>query len=150
MTQEILKGSTIEAGISEINNLYTKGLRHYLLGEGEFTAEESKKFDEIRLMFLSTSKESRINFSEDSRLSEQQKKAIEDALRKKGVNLVIHGHNDESGTVKGGAGIPIVSIDRSVYKFDESWGQNKPKATLTIDKKGNVISDEAKQVVRTR
>ena len=149
MVQDLLKGKTIEEGIEAVNNLYQKGLRHYLLGEGQLSAEERKQFDELRNRFISTTDESRINFTEDSNLSPADKQRMEDELKKKGVNLVVHGHNDEGGRVLGTADLPIVSIDRSVYKGDEGKG-DAPIATLTIDRKGNVKSAEAKQTVRER
>jgi hypothetical protein len=149
MVQDLLKGRTIEEGIEAVNNLYQKGLRHYLLGEGQLSAEERKQFDELRNRFISTTDESRINFTEDSNLSPADKQRMEDELKKKGVNLVVHGHNDEGGRVLGTANLPIVSIDRSVYKGDEGKG-DAPIATLTIDRKGNVKSAEAKQTVRER
>lgn len=150
MVQEITKGQTIAEGIEMVNNLYRKGLRFFLLGEGALSDEEKTNFDKLRLLFLSTSRASRVNYSEDTRLNQNEKESDTTLLRSRGVNLVIHGHNDEGGTVKGESDLPIVSIDRSVYKGSESWGKDKPVATLSVDTKGNVRSAEAGQTVRAR
>ncbi|MDQ5912548.1 MAG: hypothetical protein QG568_763 [Patescibacteria group bacterium] len=148
MVQELLKGNTIQEGIQAINDLYQKGLRYHILGEGSMSEVELKNFDSLRTQFISTSSQSRINYTEDQKTSVEDKQRLQDQLKKQGINLVIHGHTDEKGSVKGTSDLPIVSIDRSVYKGDESYGTNSPKATLTIDTQGNVKSNEAGQVIR--
>ncbi len=148
MVQELLKGNTIQEGIQTINDLYQKGLRYHLLGEGQMSEVELKNFDSLRTQFISTSSQSRINYTEDSKTSVEDKQRLQDQLKKQGINLAIHGHTDEKGSVKGTSDLPIVSIDRSVYKGDESYGTNSPKATLTIDRQGRVKSNEAGQVIR--
>lgn len=150
MVQDLIAGDSLQEGIKKVNALYQKGVRYHLLGEGQMSKQELADFDALRTRFISTSSASRINYSEDQKTTPEEKQKLQNALKKGGINLAIHGHNDEKGVVQGTSDLPIVSIDRSVYKGYESYGTNSPKATLTIDMKGNVRSQEAAQVVRAR
>jgi hypothetical protein len=47
----------------------------------------------------------------------------------------VHGHNDENGEALGEDGLPIISVDRSVYK-NEGVNVEKPIAHATISTQG--------------
>lgn len=152
MTQEIVKGETAKDGAEAINELYQKGLRFYLMGEGTLTPDEDKKFHELRKMFLTTGNsgthKSRTNFTEDDRLSATDKNKLKEELKAKGVAIAVHGHNFEDGAIKGDPDLPIISIDQNVYKGSESRGKNKPIASITVDRKGNAQNLSTSQMMR--
>ena len=99
-------------------------------------------------MFLSTSSASRVNFTEDKRLTADDIQTVEKAFHDSGIYIVVHGHNDEQGAVLGTPQLPIVSIDRTAFKFGDPWGRNMTISTLTIDCTGGAVSAEANQVIR--
>jgi len=123
MAEIIFKNTNSNGSIGEaiknINAFYTHCLSAYVDDrQDELSSAQIDNFNKIRDIFISTSSQSRINFSEDSSLSGEQKREIKEKLKTLGVNLVIHGHNDEEGKPLGDSDLPIVSIDRSAYKSD--------------------------------
>ncbi len=129
-------GETITASINKINMFYQTCLGAYIDDGGQsLTTDQVTSFNTIRDIFISTSKQSRVNFSEDATISDIKKDELEAKLKSAGVNLVVHGHTDEDGTPKGSAGLPIISIDRSAYKSDNPKNSS-PTAAGAVSKNG--------------
>lgn len=113
-------------------------LRSYLENpQPNLSDAQISSFNKIRDTFISTSSASRINFFEDPTLSDDQKRDIQSTLTRLGVNLVIHGHNDENGVPKGSSQLPILSIDRSAYKSDNPKNY-APTSASAVSKNGIV------------
>ena len=131
--------STIIDGINKINSFYQETLKIYLEQvepEKYLTPDQINYFNILRDEFISTSSESRENFSETT-ISDQEKEELKQFLKSNGINIVIHGHNDENGQLKGFSDLPIISIDRSVYK-SESVSIEIPLAYMNINTDGIV------------
>ena len=128
-------GSISEA-IKNINVFYKYCLSAYIDDkQNDLSSAQIDNFNKIRDHFISTSSQSRINFSEDSSISDEQKRKIKEKLKTLGVHLVIHGHNDEDGKPFGDSDLPIVSIDRSAYKSDNPKNFS-PTSAGAVSKKG--------------
>lgn len=131
-------GETLSDAITKINAFYSMCLRSYLENpQPNLSDAQISSFNKIRDTFISTSSASRINFFEDPTLSDDQKRDIQSTLTRLGVNLVIHGHNDENGVPKGSSQLPILSIDRSAYKSDNPKNY-APTSASAVSKNGIV------------
>jgi len=132
-------GVPFKEGVEKINAYYQSILRWYgspvPRTPEKLSDQHIAYFNNIRDEFISTSSESRINYSEDSRLSDDEKKQITLRLKQYGINAVLHGHNDEDGKVKGTDDVPILSIDRGAYKGSEGVS-NRPTSTASINTSG--------------
>jgi len=134
--KNISKGETIADSIGKVNRFYSYCLEKYINGEeSELSPIQVTSFNTMRDAFISTSSQSRVNFFEDTRLTEEQKRTLQDKLKSLGVNLVVHGHNDEEGKPKGSSELPIVSIDRSAYKSDNPKNYS-PTSAGAVSKDG--------------
>lgn len=131
------EGESISDSINKLNTFYKHCLESYIDGKAsELTPVQISNFNKIRDAFISTSGGSRINFSEDPKLSDAEKEEMKKKLKALGVNLVVHGHNDEEGNPKGSSDLPIISIDRSAYKSDNPKNYS-PTSAGTISKNGS-------------
>lgn len=140
MAALLFENPDLGKSIDDLNQKFQKGLRHFLLGEN-LTEQEEKEFYRVKNIFLDEF--NRENFTESLPDSERQRLVSE--FKKKGVNLVLHGHVEENGKTLGTADLPIVSIDRSAYKS----GSNKnPVSSLTVEKNGSVQGKATLQTVR--
>lgn len=131
--------STIIDGINKINSFYQNVLKVYLEKpdpENYLNQQQVDYFNLLRDEFISTSSDSRQNFSETT-ISDQEKEELKHFLKTSGINVVIHGHNDENGQLKGFSDLPIISIDRSVYK-NEGASIEIPLAYMNINTDGIV------------
>lgn len=135
-------GGNITVGVQKLNKFYQTILSAYMIGEPPLdTIEENSKnyFHRLRDEFLSTSTNSRINYtSMDSGLTTGQKNQLTNLLKGHGINLVVHGHQNEHGVPKGTSELPILSIDRDVYK-GENGSLEIPIAHTTITKNGQAL-----------
>lgn len=130
-------GETLTDSANKLNTFYKYCLGSYIDGKAsELSPTQTSSFNKIRDAFISTSEGSRINFSEDPKLSDEEKEDMKKKLKALGVNLVIHGHNDEEGDPKGSSELPIISIDRSAYKSDSPKNYS-PTSAGAISKKGS-------------
>ena len=141
--KDFSKDSSVKEGIDKINTFYQKVLRIYLENddvENKLTVQEKKYFNVLRDEFISTSSYSRENFSESNSISSEEKDNLKKFLKDSGINIVTHGHSDENAVIKGFADLPIISIDRSVYKNDGLLGLSVEKtlAYSTISTEGIV------------
>lgn len=136
--KNINEGQTVADSIKKINTFYQNCLNAYI-DDNEKSLNQSQidSFNKIRDVFISTSSESRVNFSENPNLTSEEKERIETELKSLGINLVVHGHNDEDGTPKGSSTLPILSIDRSAYKSDNPRSFS-PISAGSISKTGQV------------
>jgi len=136
------KNLSLSDSVEKINSFYQETLRWYLSPEPRepetLTDDNLKYFNAIRNEFLSTSKASRVNYSEDPSLSEEDKVEITRKFKDLGVSMTIHGHSDEGGKVQGQDGMPILSIDRSVYK-GEGDNRKDPIAHAVVGTDGKVL-----------
>ncbi len=138
--RDFSEDSSIREGIDKINAFYQRVLRIYLESDdpqSELTDQEKKYFDVLRDEFISTSSYSRENFSESNSISDREKEGLKQFLNDSGINIVIHGHSDENAAIKGFADLPIISIDRSVYK-NEGVSIEKTLAYSTVSLEGVV------------
>ena len=138
--KDFSKDSSIKEGIDKINMFYQKVLRVYLENDdpqNKLTDQEKKYFNVLRDEFISTSSYSRENFSESNSISSEEKDNLKKFLKDSGINIVTHGHSDENAAIKGFADLPIISIDRSVYK-NEGVSIEKTLAYSTISTDGIV------------
>ena len=134
--KNINTGETLTDSANKLNTFYKYCLESYIDGKAsELSPTQISSFNKIRDAFISTSDGSRINFSEDPKLSDQEKEDMKKKLKALGVNLVIHGHNDEEGSLKGSSELPIISIDRSAYKSDNPKNYS-PTSASAISKDG--------------
>lgn len=135
----IPSGGTFAEGIDNLNKYYQSILRWYGSFEPrtpeKLSDADIKYFNAIRDEFISTSSKSRINYSENNRLDDSGKSAITQRLKGYGINVILHGHNDEDGVVKGSGELPILSVDRSAYKGSQG-NSTRPIATASINTKG--------------
>lgn len=130
-------GETLIDSANKLNAFYKYCLESYIDGKAsELSPAQISNFNKIRDAFISTSGGSRINFSEDPKLSDEEKEDMKKKLKALGVNLVIHGHNDEEGSLKGSLDLPIISIDRSAYKSDNPKNFS-PTSAGAISKNGS-------------
>lgn len=130
-------GETLIDSVNKLNAFYKYCLESYIDGKAsELSPAQISNFNKIRDAFISTSGGSRINFSEDPKLSDEEKEDMKKKLKALGVNLVIHGHNDEEGSLKGSSDLPIISIDRSAYKSDNPKNFS-PTSAGAISKNGS-------------
>lgn len=138
---QIKPGEDFKKGVENLNKFYQDTLRWYGSPEPRNPAAlpdaNVKYFNTIRDEFISTSKASRINYAENDKITPQEKAQITARLKKYGINIVLHGHNDEDGRAKGTAELPILSLDRSTYKGSEGV-LNKPIAVASVSTKGKV------------
>lgn len=127
--------------LKRLNSFYQETLQIYLSEDvdkiNNLSNETKTKFNKIRNIFLSTNKESRINYSEDTSLNSDEQEKIKQKLKKMGINACIHGHNDEDGKPKGTRDLPILSVDRGVYKPEGKY-EEEPIAHGFIDKEGKL------------
>jgi len=132
-------GADFKTGIEKLNAFYQSMLRWYGSPEPRnpqaLTEAQITYFNTIRNEFISTDSSSRINYTEDSSLSDNQKKELTARLRTYGITAVLHGHTDENGEAKGDATLPILSIDRGAYKGSEGVS-NRPTAVASISTSG--------------
>jgi|GEM_PF-950916 len=133
------QGGDFSDGVASINAFYQNTLKWYGSSEPRTPQALSEEyiayFNTLRDEFISTSSESRINYSEDPRVSEAEKKQITLRLKQHGINAILHGHNDESGKVLGTNDLPILSVDRGAYKG--SKGESvRPTAVASINTDG--------------
>ncbi|MCU0660012.1 MAG: hypothetical protein MUD00_00100 [Candidatus Pacebacteria bacterium] len=138
--KEFSKDTSLKEGVEKINTFYQKVLRMYLENdnpESLLTKQEIQYFNLLRDEFISTSSYSRVNFSESNSISDEEKESLKTFLKDSGINIVLHGHTDENGELKGFADLPIVSIDRSVYK-NEGANIEKTVAYASISTDGIV------------
>jgi len=133
------EGGDFSDGVASINAFYQNTLKWYGSSEPRtpqaLSEEHMMYFNALRDEFISTSSESRINYSEDPRVSEAEKKQITLRLKQHGINAILHGHNDESGNVLGTNDLPILSIDRGAYKGSEGLS-TRPTAVASINTDG--------------
>ncbi len=138
--KDFSKDSSIKEGVGKINAFYQKVLRIYLENdnpENKLTDQEKNYFNVLRDEFISTSSYSRENFSESNSISSEEKDNLKKFLKDSGINIITHGHSDENAAIKGFADLPIISIDRSVYK-NEGVSIEKTLAYSTISTDGIV------------
>lgn len=120
--KDFSKDSSIKEGVDKINTFYQKILRIYLEHndpQNKLTDQEKNYFNILRDEFTSTSSYSRKNFSESDSISKEEKDSLKMFLKDSGINIITHGHSDERAALKGFTDLPIISIDRSVYKNEE-------------------------------
>lgn len=130
-------GETLIDSANKLNAFYKYCLESYIDGKAsELSPAQISNFNKTRDAFISTSGGSRVNFSEDPKLSDEEKESMKKKLKALGVNLVIHGHNDEEGSLKGSSDLPIISIDRSAYKSDNPKNFS-PTSAGAISKNGS-------------
>ena len=133
------RGLAVQDAVTQINEFYQKTLRWYMSPEPrtppELDERQTAYFNTIRDTFLTTSRASRVNYSEDAKLSDAERAAITKSFKDQGINAIVHGHNDENGEALGEDGLPIISVDRSVYK-NEGVNVEKPIAHATISTQG--------------
>ena len=138
--KDFSRDSSIKEGVNKINTFYQKILRIYLENDNpqnKLTDQEKKYFNFLRDEFISTSSYSRENFSESNSISSEEKGNLKKFLKDSGINIITHGHSDENADIKGFSDLPIVSIDRSVYK-NEGVSIEKTLAYSTISTDGIV------------
>ena len=117
----------IKMGITNINTIYQKWMRHYLLGDAILTEGEKYLFKEIRKIFLDTGR--REVPWEDDTTKEYEK------IKELGINLIINGHDGSNA----GKYIEInevwhTSVD---FKYRMKDKYNTP-STLVINKNSSI------------
>jgi hypothetical protein len=137
------QSDSLSDAVNQINSFYQNTLRWYLSPIPRNPTELSKEhvdfFNKLRDEFVSTSKESRVNYTENININAEKKQEVTDRMKDLGVRMVIHGHSDEEGEVMGDTDgkLPILSIDRSAYK-GEGKSVKKPIAHASVATSGVV------------
>ncbi len=146
MADELLKGDNIQSRINEINQMFQKGLRQYLLGERNLSGQEMQQFNSLKTIFLET--HNRQNFSET--LSQSDAARVITEFKKRGINLIMHGHYNEDKPF-GTANFPIVSIDGNSFKGLEEMGSvEAPMSAARIQKDGTIGRSRGQSNIRSR
>lgn len=134
----------MKEGVEYLNNLYQGILRSHLTGMPPLDTwgeEKLKYFDYLRNTFLSTSDESRTNYTDSATIDAAEQERITDSFHRYKVNMIIHGHQDEKGQARGSTKLPILSIDRTVYNGignNNANGLFTPISHATITTEGKV------------
>lgn len=139
--ERVEEGESLSSTVAKLNHTYQESLRQYLQPTDNSlsprSSTEEQDFNTIRDTFLSTSRASRVNYTEDPGLTAEDKYTITQTLRSLGVSVIIHGHNDEQGQILGDPDLPIVSIDNSTFKSEGALAQT-PTSHAVVDTNGMV------------
>ncbi len=135
-------GLSVGKRVDKLNKAYQEGLRHELLGPPNPSPRNPQLYSQIRDSFMDT--ELRGANLQDVNMQ---------ALNKKGVNRVVHGHDDLSGNaqpVQVRGGVEVHSVDYSSAKPDHSASVDpiRPAAgekasSAIIDRSGNYRPNQA-------